>query len=144
MARRPPIRVPRPDRQRRLSGTPFGWLDARLLRQGWLRALRPEATAVYAFLCLAANRQGVSYYRRERIGRELGLDEVLLDRALVRLEELGLTAYAPFRPGAVDGFHQVLALPEGQAPQGVPGPLGALVEEVARSLSSSPGRRPAP
>ena len=130
MARHRPIVVPRPDRVRRLEGAPFGWLDTRLLRQGWLRTLSPEATAVYTCLCLVANRQGVSYYRRDRIAAEVGLSEEALYRALARLRELELVAYAPFRAGAADGFHQVLALPPGPAPRGLP----ALVESLADRL----------
>lgn len=61
--------MPRPDRVRSLRGASFGWLHADVLRQGWLRKLSAEATAVYAFLCLAANRDGVSFYRRSRAAR---------------------------------------------------------------------------
>jgi hypothetical protein len=130
------IRVPRPDRIRRLEGAPFGWLDVGLLRQGWLRALSPEGVAVYAFLCLAANRQGVSFYRRDRIGSELGLSDQILYHALSRLRELDLVAYAPFRVGAADGFHQVLALPPGPAPAGLPALVEALADRLGRQASS--------
>lgn len=109
--------VPRPERARRLGpGVAFGWLDARLARDGWLEALPPAAIAVYAFLCLAADRQGVSFYRRDRIGRALGLDDQEVARALARLRELDLVAFAPFSPHAVDGFHQVLTVPAGGPP----------------------------
>lgn len=108
--------VPRPDRVRRTAGAGFGWIDARLLRDGWLSALPAPAAAVYVFLCLAADRHGVSFYRRDRIGRALGLDVVEVARALSRLRELDLVAFAPFRPHTVDGFHQVLALPAGGPP----------------------------
>jgi hypothetical protein len=107
------IVVPRPDRVRSLDGTAFGWLDARIHHDGWLRVLTPEALAVYTFLCLAADRRGVSFYRRDRIARELGLGDVDVRAALARLDELDLVAYTPFRPGAADGFHQVLSLPRG-------------------------------
>jgi hypothetical protein len=83
---------------------------------------------------LAANRDGVSYYRRERIGRELGLDDAQVHRALRRLEELDLVAYRPFRPGAADGFRQVLSLPAGQAP--------SLVNELVVGLADRLGRLP--
>jgi len=132
--RRPPIVTPRPDRLRRLGGTRFGWLAAGIHRQGWLQLLDCEALAAYAFLCLAANRNGVSYYRRERIGRELGLDDGQIHRALGRLEELDLVAYRPFRPGAADGFRQVLSLPAGRAP--------SLVNELVAGLADRLGRLP--
>lgn len=114
--RRRPVMTPRPEQVRSLTGTPFCWLDTRVLRGGWLRAMTPQATAAYTFLCLAADRCGVSYYRRDRIGREVGLSEDELHQALRLLEELGLVAFRPFGPRAVEGFRQVLALPAGPAP----------------------------
>ncbi len=105
--------VPHFDRVRSLKGTAFGWIDARLHHDGWMRALTPEALAIYAFLCIAADRHGVSFYRRDRMARELGLDDGDVATALTRLRELDLVAYEPFRQCAVDGFHQVLSLPDG-------------------------------
>lgn len=104
--------VPDPDRVRTLRGIAFGWIDAALHHRGWLRVLSPQSLAVYAFLCLVADHRGVSFYRRDRIARELGLDDHEVVAALTRLRELDLIAFRPFRPGAVDGFHQVLSLPE--------------------------------
>ena len=98
--------VPRPDRIRVLDDVAFGWLDARLQHDGWLRVMAPQALAVYAFLCLAADRSGVSFYRRSRMARDLGLDDAKLSDTLTRLCELDLLAYQPFRAGAADGFHQ--------------------------------------
>lgn len=109
--------VPRPERVRRLGpGVAFGWIDERLRRDGWLEALTPSALAAYVFLCLAADREGVSFYRRDRIGRALGLDDAEVARALRRLRDLDLVGYAPFGAHAVDGFHQVLSLPPGGPP----------------------------
>ena len=105
------IVVPRPDRVRTLDGIAFGWLDARLHHDRWLRAMTPQALCVYAFLCLAADHRGVSFYRRSRIARELGLDDSETSASLSRLRKLDLVAYRPFRSGAVDGFHQVMSLP---------------------------------
>ncbi len=117
--RRRRVVTPKPERVRSLTGTHFGWIDARLLRAGWLQALTPQATAAYTFLCLAADRSGVSYYRRDRIGRGVGLSEDELHQTLRLLEELDLVAFRPFGPRAVDGFRQVLSLPDGPAPTSV-------------------------
>jgi hypothetical protein len=103
--------VPRPQRVRRIGESGFGWLDARLHHHGWLEVLSPEALATYSFLCLAADRNGVSWYRRDRIARTLGMNEQRGRAALRRLYELDLVAYQPFRPQASDGFHQVLSVP---------------------------------
>jgi len=106
------------DRVRHMRGTAFGWIDARIKSDGWLGALGPKAVAVYAFLCLAANHDGVSWYTRARIGSELGLADGEVFEALDRLEALDLVAYRPFSTYAVDGWRQVLSTPSG-GPRGL-------------------------
>ncbi len=106
------IAVPCPDRIRRIGSQGFGWLDARLHKQVWVELLTPEAMSLYAFLCMAADRNGVSYYRHEKLSTRLGLSFQSLHQNLRRLYQLDLVAYRPFQPKAIDGFHQVLELPE--------------------------------
>ena len=129
--------TPHPDRVRSISGTAFGWLDARLHHDGWLRALTPDALAVYTFLCIAADRRGVSFYRRDRIARELGLDDTDVATALTRLTDLDLISYTPFRPTAADGFHQVLSLPSDGPGRALPDeallPLDGLIAKMRTS-----------
>ena len=115
--RRRRVVVPRPDRVRRIEEVAFGWLDARLFREGWLEVLSPEDVAVYVFLCLAADRQGISWWRRDRVGRVLGLDDRQVRQALGRLYDFDLLAYRPFGPHASDGFHQVLSVRPGGPPR---------------------------
>jgi len=103
--------IPRPERMRQLRSSAFGWIDARLLKEGWLSFMEAEEIAVYLFLCLAANQQGVSWYRRDRIRQALNLSEDAVRRALSRLVERDLVAYAPFRRFDSEGFRQVLSLP---------------------------------
>ena len=119
--------VPRPERVRRPGPGGFGWLDARLHRQGWLALLTPDDLAVYAFLCLVANQQGVSWYRRDRIREALAMGDDALWLALRRLYALGLVAYRPFSQHASEGFHQVLSLP----PQGPPEVLPWMDEDLS-------------
>lgn len=109
-------RVPRPERLRSINGVAFGWIDARLWRREWLRVLSPEEITVYVFLCLVADRQGVSFYRRDRIAHHVGLEIGQVDRALRGLRDRELLAYEPFSTHAPDGFHQVLALPDSEPP----------------------------
>lgn len=118
--RSPKVVVPQPERVRYPGPAGFGWLDARLHKQSWLALLTPEDIAAYTFLCLVANRQGVSWYRRDRIRQALGLSEKLLWRALRRLDALDLIAYRPFGRHASDGFHQVLSLPLDGPPEAMP------------------------
>lgn len=116
---------------RRFASSGFGWVDARLLKDGWLTVLRPEEVAVYLFLCLVANPQGVSWYRRDRIREALNLGEEETRRALARLCELDLLAYLPFGRYDSEGFRQVLSLPS-------PGP--ALSADEDGALFAAKGR----
>lgn len=104
---RPRPTPPRPELMRRPTG-PFGWLDARLVRDGWLSRAGAEATAALTFLALVADRQGSSFYGRDRMALALGLSREALDRALARLLALGLVAHRPWRAGAPDGAWQLL------------------------------------
>lgn len=108
--------VPQPDRVREIGPEGFGWIDARLHREGWLALMPTETLGVYTFLCLVANRQGVSWYRRETIGQALCLGDGEVHAALKRLCELDLVAYQPFSPHASEGFRQVLSFPAGGPP----------------------------
>jgi hypothetical protein len=103
--------VSRPELVRRINGT-FGWIDHRLLRGGHIERLTLEDLGVYVFLVLAADRNGVSWYRIEKIGRPLGLTEDRIVFARDRLVERGLVAFEPFRAGDVNGYCQVLPVPE--------------------------------
>ena len=108
----PRVIVPQSDRVRQMGPAGFGWVDARLVRDGWLETMPAEAVAVYLFLCLVANRQGISWYRRDRIRQALALSESEVHAALVRLDDLDLVAYRPFSRHASEGFRQVLSVPQ--------------------------------
>ena len=111
MVHRPPRFVPRPDCVRRITGS-FAWLDHRLLREGHLERLTLEDVGVYVFLVLAADRQGVSYYNHEKVAQVLALSWEEFRDARERLVERDLIAFEPFHRGGVDGYYQVLPLPE--------------------------------
>ena len=100
---------PRPN-LRRQPPRSFGWLDARLLQEDWLSLLGPEATAVMAFLALAADERGASFYLRETMVARIGLERRELDRCLDRLQELELVALRPWSDGRADGVWQLLPL----------------------------------
>ena len=111
MVHRRKRKVPRPDRVRKIEGS-FGWLDHRLLRDGILSRLTLEEMGVYLFLVLAADRHGTSFYRKEKICDALGLSWDQFESARERLIERGLIAFEPYEPGAVNGYYQVLPVPE--------------------------------
>ena len=104
---KPNVRVPQPDRLRRIDGS-FAWIDHRLLRNGYLAAMTHQDQGLYLFLALAADRHGVSFYRKEKICDLLGLDFGELEVARDRLINLGLIAFAPYSALSVNGFYQLL------------------------------------
>jgi hypothetical protein len=104
---------PHPDLTRRPPGS-FGWLDARLLREGWLELLGPERIAALTLLALAADRTGSSFYRRETMALKVSMPRRDLDEALARLLDLGLIAHRPWAPGQIDGVWQMLPVPDRQ------------------------------
>jgi hypothetical protein len=97
---------------RRLRSRPprgFGWLDHRLLRQGYLARCSPLALALYCLLVCAGDDHGLSFYRDQSICELLGLEPALLRQVRRELVGIGLIAYQ--RP-----LYQVLALGE-EAPK---------------------------
>lgn len=106
--------IPDPGRIRRIQGS-FAWLDHRLVRDGHLERMTLGDLAVYVFLVLAANSEGVSWWRKDVVCKKLGIDWDDFEEAKRRLIEKGLVAFRPFAAGDVDGFYQVLPLPAGGA-----------------------------
>ena len=56
-----------PERVRRIGGDGFSFLPHRLLRDGFIAAFDRGELALYVFLVLAGNRDGVSFYRYDAI-----------------------------------------------------------------------------
>ena len=110
MNRRPPPVPPRPELDRRPSGA-FGWLDAALLHDGWLRELGPKAAATLVLLALAADRRGVSFFSRDRMAVVLAMSRHEVDAALQCLLDAGLVDHRPWTPVSPDGVWQLLPLP---------------------------------
>ncbi len=85
---------PRPQLVRR-PREPFGWLEARLLHQGWLAEIGPHAVAALVLLMLAADRRGAAYHNRERMAQATGTTRSELDRALGELLDARLVEFRP-------------------------------------------------
>jgi len=93
----------RPDRLRSTAGG-FAFVPNRFLHGGFFASLNHPERALYLFLVLAADRQGLSYYRHDRICSilEMTLDEYLFVRDSLIAKDLI----------AFDGSRfQVLSLP---------------------------------
>ena len=99
--------IPQPQRVRRIEKS-FAWIDHRLLRNGYLAVMSPHDQGLYLFLVLAADRHGVSFYRKEKIGDAVGLTFVEFEVARDRLIDLGLIAFEPYSALTPNGYHQVL------------------------------------
>jgi hypothetical protein len=122
-------RIPQPQRVRKIDRS-FAWIDHRLLRNGFLPAMTHQDLAVYLFLVLAADRNGVSFYRKEKICDALGLDWSDFEVARDRLLTLGLIAFEAYSASTPNGYYQVLPV-DHRAP-GVTGPRSRdYFEEVA-------------
>jgi hypothetical protein len=103
----PNYHVPQPSRVRKIQGS-FAWIDHRLLRAGYLAVMSHPEQALYLFLALAADRNGVSFYRKEKICDCLALDDGQFQIARDRLVDLGLIAFRPYTVLSPNGFYQIL------------------------------------
>ena len=103
------IRIPQPQMIRTIEKS-FAWLDHRLLRNGYLGIMTHQDHSLYLFLVLAADREGVSFYRQEKICDMLGLDFSELRKTRQRLIDLKLIAFAPYHPHTPNGYYQVLPI----------------------------------
>ena len=100
------VRILQPNRVRMIE-KPFAWIPFRLLTDGLLDNLSVQAKLLYFFLCLVADRDGLSFYGDRRIQMILHFGGTDLLRARDQLVQHDLIAY--------DGrVYQVLSLPVGR------------------------------
>ena len=91
---------------------PFGWVDARLIREDGLRDCSPTAWALYLFWVTVADAQGLSYYADQSVAHRLRIPVEAVNTGRAELLRAGLLAYEP-------PLIQVLSLDE--RPGDVPG-----------------------
>ena len=128
MPTKKPLPVVAPDRVRRPPRS-FAWIDHRVRSSGWLPLLDPPEIGLYLFLVLAADRDGLSCWRLDRIEREMPcFERNVLWRARTRLVELDLVAFRPWRAGDPDDICQVLSIrpPNPASPPSLCAALAAL------------------
>ena len=82
----------------------FGWVDHRLVRKGYLKGRSRESLALYLFLVIVGDADGVSYYSAESLCGHINLSSTELSSSRKELCNAELIAYR--KP-----FYQVLALP---------------------------------
>lgn len=103
-------RPPQPNRFRSFPQR-WSWFDCQLLDSGILSTMTGEEAILYFALLAVSDRQGLSWWRDDTLGRRAGLNEDQFLEAGRRLVEKGLVAFRPFRPGCRHGVWQVLDLP---------------------------------
>jgi hypothetical protein len=87
-------RVLVPERVRKVPrGAGFGWVDRRLLREGYLSRCGSDAWALYLVLAIVADAQGLSFYADATLRRLLTLSAEAFVRARAALIRAGLIAY---------------------------------------------------
>ena len=128
-----PLPVLIPERLRRVPCS-FAWIDHRLRSGGFLERMGPEEIALYLFLALAADREGLSCWRLDRVEREIPFDVAALKRARDGLLAKDLVAFRPWGPKSIDGSYQVLSLPKGEPAAPPTGGVASLGEVLSESL----------
>jgi len=106
--------IPQPKNIRNLNGS-FAWLDHRLMRNGFINVMTHHDMVLYLFLVLAADKNGVSFYRKEKICEAVSLDYNQFEIAKDRLISMKLIAFEGYSMLSPNGYYQVLPI-EGQAP----------------------------
>jgi len=106
--------IPQPQRLRRIQHS-FAWIDHRLLRSGFVQTMTHQDQSLYLFLALAADRNGVSFYRKEKACNILGLEFAQFEVARDRLIDMGLLAFQSYSALSVNGFYQLLPV-DGRPP----------------------------
>jgi hypothetical protein len=127
--------IPQPQRVRHITHS-FAWIDHRLLRSGFIQVMTHQDQSLYLFLNLVADRNGVSFYRKEKICGLLDLDFGQFEIARDRLIHLGLLAFTPYSAMTVNGFHQVLPV------DGLPVDFAAARPVVTELVVTEPVHRP--
>ncbi len=106
--------IPQPKKTRKFNGS-FAWSDHRLVRNGYLQVMTHDDMVLYLFLILAADRNGVSFYRKEKICEAVSLDFSQFEIAKDRLINMKLIAFEGYSILSPNGYYQVLPI-ENKAP----------------------------
>ncbi len=84
-----------PSRLRRPSGRfGWGWVDRRIMRAGYLTPMSQTEVVVYFFLCLVADRHGMSWYGPRSLSQLVKHSPDQIREALIALARRNLVAFA--------------------------------------------------
>ena len=99
--------IPQPQKVRKIENS-FAWIDHRLMRNGFFEVMAHQDLVLYMFLILAADRNGVSFYRKEKICDAVSLDFSQFEIAKDRLINMKLIAFESYSVLSPNGYYQVL------------------------------------
>jgi len=99
--------IPQPKNIRNIKGS-FAWIDHRLIRNGFIETMTHQDIALYLFLILVADKNGVSFYRKEKICEAVSLDYSQFEIAKDRLINMKLIAFEGYSVLSPNGYDQVL------------------------------------
>lgn len=122
--------IPQPGNIRSIQGS-FAWIDHRLIRNGFLDRMTREDVLVYLFLVLVADKNGVSFYRKEKICETLSLNYHQFEIAKHRLIDMKLIAFESYSALSPNGYYQVLPV-ETTAPDYAKQITGKLTDQLFR------------
>ncbi len=108
MKRPKPMRL---DRVRVIKNS-FSWLDHDFVNGGIIDMLTKEEILLYYFLVTVGDKDGVSFYSREKICCKLKLGIDQYEKVKQSLIGYDLIAYKPFNRYSLNGYFQVLSLPQ--------------------------------
>ena len=131
--------IPQPQNIRKIKSS-FAWIDHRLLQNGFLQVMTHKDLALYLFLVLAADRNGVSFYRKEKICDTLNLDFRQFEVARDRLINLKLIAFEGYTMLSPNGYYQVLPI-ETKAPEPGRQIIHNLTKQLTDKWNSSDGKK---
>jgi hypothetical protein len=106
--------IPQPKNIRNIKGS-FAWIDHRLIRNGFVKVMTHQDMVLYLFLVLVADKNGVSFYRKEKICEAVSLDYNQFEIAKDRLISMDLIAFEGYSVLSPNGYYQILPI-ETKAP----------------------------
>jgi hypothetical protein len=126
-----------PSKLRKLPGQ-FSWIDQRLVRNRHIDRLSHPACALYLFLLMVADAQGLSFYSDCSLGHRLSMSHNVLHEARQELVQHDLVAYQQplYQVLALDA-HFCLDIPKGpaMASDGQPVAIKDIFKHIAETLS---------
>lgn len=106
--------IPQPKNIRNIKGS-FAWIDHRLIRNGFVEIMTHQDMVLYLFLVLVADKNGVSFYRKEKICEAVSLGYSQFEMAKDRLVNMNLIAFESYSALSPNGYYQILPI-ENNAP----------------------------